>query len=661
MCKFNIKHFFYSQWVVYTIILFSGCNPSNRFVDAEMQEVYTVQDERNAAVLIQYLQHEKQEVRTQAAIGLSFCLDEKTIPALKEVLKNDVSSEVRAAAAFSLGQQKDSLLGNFLIEAFNVEKEVDVQGAIAVALGKCNQPKWFLNQIQQINNKLIPAFSEGFFQLIYLNGWKENYLPICFNLIANENEDCLFNATAALARAPAIPSDKYAQLAKYFAANRTTDIRINLAKCLVISCANFKEIEVIYAQEENYLIRLNLLKTALNLPENRGEALLKLAFKDKNLHVQETFAEWSITHSTQISIEQLKMLNEASQHERAKYYFSKAILLKLNEKEANEYSTKLKQEFTTLKDDYTKGYILNALSANWKNLEFIEQATFDTESILVREFGYEALLSIRKDKRFMQFSVMWNKQVSAGLSLETHFARIIKDAIETEDVSLVALSAEILRDTNLLSANKTANKIIYPNDSFLETALAKLVMPRDIEIYGELFKTIQFRKGKFEGGSFPPEYNTPIDWELVKRIPEKQKIEIRTSKGNIYLELWTNQAPGTVGRFVKLIKDGFYDKKRLHRVVPGFVIQDGCPRGDGYGSTLETIRTEVGGKAFTKEGIIGMASAGTDTESCQWFITHCATPNLNGRYTAFGEVTDGMDVVHKLMHADEIFSIKIID
>jgi cyclophilin family peptidyl-prolyl cis-trans isomerase len=189
----------------------------------------------------------------------------------------------------------------------------------------------------------------------------------------------------------------------------------------------------------------------------------------------------------------------------------------------------------------------------------------------------------------------------------------------------------------------------------------KLLMPRDAEIYGELFKTIQFRKGKIVEGRLVPEFNNPINWELVERIPQNQTIEIRTSKGNIILELWTNEAPGTVRRFVKLITDGFYDNKRLHRVVPGFVIQDGCPRGDGYGSTMETIRTEIGNKAFNKAGIIGMASAGTDTESCQWFITHCATPHLNGRYTAFGEVTEGMDVVHKLMHADEIFSIKITD
>lgn len=659
MCKLNIKHFFYSQLLVYSLFLFSGCSPANKFANTEMQEVYIVQDERNAPVLIQFLEHENEDVRKQAVIGLGFCLDEKVIPALKEALKNDKNEDVRAAAAFSLGQQKDSLLGNFLIESFEAEKENDVKGEIAIALGKCNQPKWYLSQFTNIEKKLHAAFSEGLFQLIYTTGWKDVYLPMCMKLIGDEQST--YFTSAALSRAATIPNIYYAEFFRLYKESSNIDIRINLAKCMVKSCLNLKDISTIYTKEENYIIRLNIVKSALQLPENSAEVIVELALKDNNLHIQEIIAEWSISHTDKFEIDELKKLSDACKHERAKYFYAKSILLKLTDKEAVTYSNKLIQDYTIQKDEYVKGYILNALSGYWKNLEFIEQSTFDSESILVREFGYEALLNIRKDKRFLLFADVWNKQISKGITLENYFARIIKDAIETEDVSLLALSAEILRDSTILSVNKTRVKINYANDSFLETAMNKLLMPRDAEIYGELFKTIQFRKGKIGEGQLVPEFNNPINWELVERIPQNQTIEIRTSKGNIILKLWTSEAPGTVGRFLKLITDGFYDNKRLHRVVPGFVIQDGCPRGDGFGSTMETIRTEIGSKAFNKAGIIGMASAGTDTESCQWFITHCATPHLNGRYTAFGEVTEGMDVVHKLMHADEIFSIKITD
>jgi cyclophilin family peptidyl-prolyl cis-trans isomerase len=184
-------------------------------------------------------------------------------------------------------------------------------------------------------------------------------------------------------------------------------------------------------------------------------------------------------------------------------------------------------------------------------------------------------------------------------------------------------------------------------------------LPRDIESYTELLKTMRFLEGKAVDGDLKPEFNHPIDWDLVERIPVNQHIAIVTEFGSIEAELWVNDAPGTVANFVKLIQDQFYTNKRLHRVVPGFVIQDGCPRGDGFGSTMQTIRSEFTTRNFD-EGVLGMASAGPDTESCQWFITHTRTPHLNGRYTAFGKVTKGMDIVHRLEIGAKILRIELL-
>jgi cyclophilin family peptidyl-prolyl cis-trans isomerase len=147
---------------------------------------------------------------------------------------------------------------------------------------------------------------------------------------------------------------------------------------------------------------------------------------------------------------------------------------------------------------------------------------------------------------------------------------------------------------------------------------------------------------------------------LALRIPKNQEVKISTNRGEVTIELWIDEAPGSVTQFVKLIKNEFYSNKRLHRVVPGFVIQDGCPRGDGYGSTMETVRSEFSPSAKFERGTLGFASAGEDTESCQWFITHTRTPHLNGRYSAFGRVTKGMEVVQQLILGDEIKTIELI-
>jgi cyclophilin family peptidyl-prolyl cis-trans isomerase len=193
----------------------------------------------------------------------------------------------------------------------------------------------------------------------------------------------------------------------------------------------------------------------------------------------------------------------------------------------------------------------------------------------------------------------------------------------------------------------------------MQNALSKLILPRDIEAFGELLKTVKMYEGKPVTGPVKPDFNNPIDWAYVERIPKNQRIEFVTSAGSIEAELWVDDAPATVAWFLKLIEQDFYKLKRLHRVVPGFVIQDGCPRGDGYGSTMETIRSEFSRRCFDA-GVLGMASAGPDTESCQWFITHNATPHLNGRYTAFGKVIQGMEVLHKLKIGDIIQEIKIL-
>jgi cyclophilin family peptidyl-prolyl cis-trans isomerase len=151
----------------------------------------------------------------------------------------------------------------------------------------------------------------------------------------------------------------------------------------------------------------------------------------------------------------------------------------------------------------------------------------------------------------------------------------------------------------------------------------------------------------------PPPMAPGIDWALVRSIPAHQIWVLETSKGKIRIELDVESAPSTVGNIVRLVREKYYDGKLFHRVVPNFVAQAGCPRGDGWGSVEPMIRSEWPGPRFTT-GAVGMASAGKDTESCQFFITHSSTPHLDGRYTVFGYVQSGMEVVDQLNLGDEI-------
>ena len=132
-----------------------------------------------------------------------------------------------------------------------------------------------------------------------------------------------------------------------------------------------------------------------------------------------------------------------------------------------------------------------------------------------------------------------------------------------------------------------------------------------------------------------------------------------TDRGPIKVELFPEKAPLTVANFVNLARRGFYDGLNFHRVVPNFVAQGGDPRGDGWGGTDYTIRSEFADLHY-EEGTVGLASAGKDTESCQWFITHNTVPHLDGRYTIFAKVVSGLNVVHQLQIGDKILKAELV-
>ena len=140
------------------------------------------------------------------------------------------------------------------------------------------------------------------------------------------------------------------------------------------------------------------------------------------------------------------------------------------------------------------------------------------------------------------------------------------------------------------------------------------------------------------------------------------KAVIETNKGTINLKLFAEQAPVTVGNFVNLVQRGYYNNLKFHRVIPDFMIQGGCPAGDGRGGPGYKFQDEfVTELRHSKPGILSMANAGPQTNGSQFFITHAATPWLDGKHTVFGEVAGEIDqiIVNQIAQGDKISSILI--
>jgi len=192
-----------------------------------------------------------------------------------------------------------------------------------------------------------------------------------------------------------------------------------------------------------------------------------------------------------------------------------------------------------------------------------------------------------------------------------------------------------------------------------QVALEALRPIRDMEATRPLQNAEAKRDGLAPPTHSAPPFNHPIDKEKLRDLKQGQRYRITTEKGLVIIATDVNECPGSSLAFDSLVVAGYYNGKAFHRMVPNFVVQGGCPRGDGYGGMPWTLRTEIGRKLFTA-GSVGLASAGRDTESCQFFITHSATPHLDGRYTCFGEVVEGMDVVWRLQVGDVMEKVERI-
>lgn len=132
-------------------------------------------------------------------------------------------------------------------------------------------------------------------------------------------------------------------------------------------------------------------------------------------------------------------------------------------------------------------------------------------------------------------------------------------------------------------------------------------------------------------------------------------------------ELYPEIAPNTVNNFISLVNKGFYDGLIFHRVINGFMIQGGCPNGNGMGDPGYTIKGEFSQNGFANdlkhtEGVLSMARAmHPDSAGSQFFIMHKTSPHLDGAYAAFGKITEGMDVVNRIAEEDTDYSDRPLD
>ncbi len=232
----------------------------------------------------------------------------------------------------------------------------------------------------------------------------------------------------------------------------------------------------------------------------------------------------------------------------------------------------------------------------------------------------------------------------------------IQSIFDMMDVALISRMCEYI------TAQKQNNKTVDITTDALQNLQRQLFLPRDFETWIDLEKAILSFEGKIYQykSCFETGYKNPIDWNYIVKINASQKVKITTNKGIMVLMLKVDDAPASVANFLKLVDEGYYNGKYFHRMVHNFVVQGGCPRGDGWGSLEWNQRSELSSSLRYKIGSVGLASVGKDSEGVQFFISHNYAPHLDGRYTIFAEVIKGFDVIGNLNVGDQMISIERI-
>lgn len=572
---------------------------------------------------------------------------------------DDNIMNVRAAAAYALGQYKNEKPIQSLIQAFKNEDTISINTMlnhnILEAIGKCGDYKLleFLastNTYRETDTLLLLGQARGIYRyalrgMNHINGTDRMIKHVSNLDIAPEIR---LVAAHYLSRSKNIDIENYKfQIADIARQEKNVNIKMALLAALkhTSDADIFDYLLSELSSSNDYRTKVNIIKALYHHPYERVVDPMINLLKNTNPHIAYAASQYFVENGRRQDASYYRELTQDSIHWLAKANLYKATLKHLPNYYVNtRFATnrELNEAIEDSKNAHEKISFLDAYAGDPSAYSNLMKWFEEENQRIIKSKLAECISSIYADKTYAL------NQYRVGPLGRSRILEDLKTLISSGDVGVQYHIANAIANEDIL-----LNTVIKEVD-FLDEAKNKLSLPRDVETYNALVKAIKVCKPDTNINEFVPEASNKIDWNLMQKYPDSTIAIIKTDKGLIKVEFFFEQSPMSSYNFIELADKDFYDKKVFHRVVPNFVIQGGCPRGDGFGSSDQTIRSELGQQYYDDQGYIGMASAGPHTESTQWFITHSPTPHLDGRYTIFGKVFEGMDVVHKILPGDQI-------
>jgi len=673
------------------------------------------QDARFGDSLILALNDSSALVRSRAALALASVQDANAVEPLIKLL-SDTDPTVRRYAAFALGQTTDSTAAYnqqepaeaALLKRFDDEQDSEVKRAVLEALAKCGGQPTAL-KITNSDDLLKPTVPKILFQTALMTlariGMRNILAPAigiyCLSALQRPEAEKIpeigFAASYMFARAPIelwrvhLPTLSAIVMARKF----PSEVQMNFARAF----AKTRQVEYLVhlknlAKVGDWRVRVECARAAGAMPSDSAsvvEFLVSLV-ADKSSHVKIT-AMKALEQMALASGGKMKFpadfvqMLKARAVEKPTEAHERGAMVRLIATQEPSWAWKNREKVALTDDtaliiDVTEaiGYANDTAAHSYLQMRVQDFVNVIADPSFVIEKAERRLLSIVAASSLRALTTVWQRrQLDKKLEKQfdtTRYLNLLNAALQSPDAGLAVIAAQAFADTGFVKFKSV--------DALTARVLASKP-EQDLEVIQEIMKTL-IRLKNAEATAFvaksltdsveaiarasaaalemssgqrvlyrkQPKVSVPIDLTALREAFESQNtVQINTKHGTMLLQLDVENTPLTALNFLKLVKAEKFDAVAFHRVVSNFVVQGGdSERSDGYGNAGYTIRSEFVPIPFER-GVVGMASAGKDTESCQWFILHSPAPHLDGRYTPFARVVSGIDVVDKILAFDE--------
>lgn len=639
----------------------------------DLQEVVELQIDRNGAELIRHLRSSEAAVRARAAFALASVQDARARDPLLAALSDSVPS-VRRDAAFALGQLGDASVGPTLFGALGEESDGAVRHRLIEALGKVGDatalgrldPASFSDAEAPEVALTVARFGVRDVHDADVTEWLANSLTAADPVLR-------LNAAYYFNRVPDYkPWRHVSHLVRRAMASYPLDEPAAMHLALGIEKLGVQDdhpqIMRFLRGGTDWRTRTNAAQ-ALSGWENQfaQRAALMAALDDPSDHVSER-AGMALANSPAPPMYATEIVAWAETNPE-RWHTVTALLTTLVIGSESDYVFHFIERWRdTNVDAWVAGVgAMEELGgrAVVDNLVAAAESSARTASVA----GLRALLDRWEDDqtRAATQDFYWSTFSSAARSGVGYRIRLVAPALADSVLGPrggLALLSEIYGTLHLPDDEAVALAIVAAlgtSDSPLATAMLKHAAESSHPRIREAAARVGSGQEPGPGRPGAPRGEAPaLDWAELAALGEHPHLVLETNRGRVVILLATEEAPQTVQTITRFAREGRYDGIPFHRVVGNFVIQGGdFSRGSGSGGPDFSIRSEFTEVPY-RRGTIGMANSGKDTETSQFFITHSMQPHLDGGYTAFGWVTEGMDVVDRITAGDRVLHAQVL-